>query len=231
MFGYAAFSEVPFATLGGAAANVYNVTVSESATAADVVSALGTFLNFIQETATAVDSVFANADFLASVADSATVIDQASGSLLLLSNIDESASGSDQVSGNVELGGSIQESATGTESVISIVTLGPLISEQADASDQVSVIGDFFAAVQEVATVTDQPLGGVVFVVNLQDSALGLDEVSASPSSRLMWLSLQRLRIRRLRFLSLVRSFKKWVLQRIVPRRRSCGTLLMTANQ
>jgi hypothetical protein len=69
VFGFTPFAAAPFSSLAG---NLFLVTVSESATASDVVSSLGSFIAEINESATGSDQITSGVVFIVSATESAT---------------------------------------------------------------------------------------------------------------------------------------------------------------
>ena len=68
MFGISTYADAPYASLA-VTGNVYSVSVSETATGTDSVSALAIFTPFVSETGTALDTVSALMSFVSSVSE------------------------------------------------------------------------------------------------------------------------------------------------------------------
>jgi hypothetical protein len=133
--------QVAYSLLVVAGGNTYNVSVSESATATDSVSAVAIFASSTSESATATDAVTAVA--------------------VLASTVSETAAASDACSAAAVLAASCSEAAVATDSVTCAAVFAAAVSEAAAATDVVSCAAVFVTSLTESATATDTYSTGV----------------------------------------------------------------------
>ncbi len=159
---------------------VYDVTVLESITAADLISALAVFPTSIIETSTASEQTSATASLNSNANESATGTDTISGSADFNNQVNESATGSEQTSSLVDFATQIDESATGSDQVLSAVDFVAQIDESATGTDQIVSAVDFASAINEFVTGTDQIISAVDFAAQIDESATGADQIVSS---------------------------------------------------
>lgn len=155
MFGDVAFSQAPFAALGG---NTFAVSISESVTAADVISAISQLFPAILETSAGQDTVSSLNNILnAFQGELATAIAAPSnaGSILLATQT---------------------ETAQGTATQTRTVDRIAFQAESAVASSIVSATSVVIGIVAEIAAAIDAPSNAVVFATTVAESATGSDQ-------------------------------------------------------
>jgi fibronectin-binding autotransporter adhesin len=111
-----------FIAAGG---NVYAVTITETGTGTDAITAIVTLLGTISETGTGTDTVSSSFLFVGSVSETSTITDSNFAAFQPKANITETATGSDVESAILAAIGQINETATGTDTDQLSLLLGP----------------------------------------------------------------------------------------------------------
>jgi hypothetical protein len=189
-----------FVAAGG---TVYSVTITETGTGTDSITARVTLLGTISETGTGTDSVSAGLQYLGAITEtgtgtdsisgtfrpSATITETATGSdvesaiLAAIARINETATGSDADSAQYTTNPSVSESATGTDTDSAKMTAKSTISENATVTDAASALATLLAAVSEAATATDLISAIQGLFAAILESATGTDSVDAPGST------------------------------------------------
>ena len=189
-----------FVAAGG---TVYSVTITETGTGTDSITARVTLLGTISETGTGTDSVSAGLQYLGSITEtgtgtdsisgtfrpSATITETATGSdvesaiLAAIARINETATGSDADSAQYTTNPSVSESATGTDTDSAKMTAKSTISETATVTDAASALATLLAAVSEAATATDLTESIKGLFAYIVESATGTDSINAPGST------------------------------------------------
>lgn len=134
MFGYAAFSEVPYASLPEAGV-VYSVNIAEGSAANDVVFAVGSFVAIASEAAQGNDVVASTVVFLNTISEAGNLADSTISSLAYPVMFADSAAINDEATSDLIYGRIVSEAATGSEVVSSIAVQGVSVSEAAEGAD------------------------------------------------------------------------------------------------
>lgn len=140
--------------------NIYNVSISEAATAVDTVAAKAIFKPAISEAASAVDTVSTRAIFRPAISEVANAVDTPSTRAIFRPAVSEAAN------------------AVDTPSTRAIFR--PAISEAASAADNVTSSGKFRLALIEAAAAADSVTGIKRFVVSTIDVMAALDALGVS---------------------------------------------------
>ena len=200
MFGYAAFSEVPYSTLPVSglvyaasiselasaqdavfAASTFNANSSESVQALDSVSSAAVFFGSVSDSATGRDTAVAFVVFPASVADFATGRDTAVAFVVFPASVADFATANDQTIGSLLLSATISELVTGAETVSARANFNSSASETAQGSDQSAVVASTFSAQSsESSTASDSQTAQAVFLVNLSEAASASESTVAA---------------------------------------------------
>lgn len=158
-----------FGTAGG---NVYNESVSESMTAAEVVSAIGTFPRTIAETVTPTDIYSQGAVINDSIAESASPADTISNVAVFPRTISESAPIAEVVNAqNNTFNVSIAESGSANNTQAATGIFPRTISESGSAVDTVAASAAFVANLSEIMSAANVQAALVVYPVSIAESA------------------------------------------------------------
>ena len=158
---------------------VYDVTILEGITAAELISALGLFPTSVVEISTASEQVSSLADFASQINEASTASEQTSASASLNSNANESATGADTVSGSADFNNQVNESTTGADETSATKTMPGQIDESAVGSDEVAGAVDFGVQIDEIATGVDQVSALADLVPQISETITAADEVSS----------------------------------------------------
>jgi hypothetical protein len=122
-----------------AGGTIFNVSISDTATATDSYIGLIDYLVSISDTATATDSYSGLVDYLASLSDTATATDlYSSGANILNLSVSETATATDVFSGTYIFNITLSDTATATDILDSLAVYGVDVSEIAAAVDSYS---------------------------------------------------------------------------------------------
>ena len=167
---------IVFAAGGGV---TYNVTVSESASLLDVMSALGAFRSQFLDAASGQDAVFTTAAFGAQAAEQASAADAAATSADFGTQVSEQASAADATASAVAFSPSLNEVAEAADAAASAFTATSAVSESAQAQDSSSAAQVAAAAVDEQVTGLDQVATTFTAGAQVQESAQPSDAAAA----------------------------------------------------
>jgi hypothetical protein len=162
-----------------AAANIYDVTILESTTAADLISALGLFPTSVVETATASEQVSSLADFASQINEASTASEQTSASASFNSSTQETSTGADQVLSLADFASQISEISTASEQTSATASFNRSAQETSTASEQTSATASLNSNANESATGTDQAFATSSFNRSTQETATAADQVSS----------------------------------------------------
>jgi fibronectin-binding autotransporter adhesin len=189
-----------FIAAGG---NVYAVTITETGTGTDAITASVTLLGTISETGTGTDTVSSSFLFVGAVSETSTITDSnfaafqpkanitetATGSdvesaiLNAISLIAETATGSDADSAKLTANSNLSETATGSDTDSARMTAQSVIAELATITDAASARATLLAAVIEAATITDLSESIKGLFVYILESVTATDSINAPGST------------------------------------------------
>jgi hypothetical protein len=189
-----------FIAAGG---TVYAVTITETGTGTDAITASVTLLGAISETGTGTDSIFGSFLFVGSVDETSTITDSnfaafqpkanitetATGSdvesaiLNAISLIAETATGSDTDSAKLTANSNLSETATGADTDSARMTAQSVIAELATITDAASARATLLAAVIEAATITDLSESIKGLFAYIIESVTATDSINAPGST------------------------------------------------
>jgi hypothetical protein len=191
-----------FVAAGG---TVYSVTITETGTGTDSITATVTLLGTISETGTGTDSISAGLQYLGSIAETGTGTDSISGIfrpsatitetstgtdlaaaiLAAFVNISETATGTDSVDApGSTYNPSLSETATGTDTFVARAAFYSAVAESANASDLITSLKGFFCIVLESASISDLASSSPVYVGQIIELVSGTDADSAQYNTR-----------------------------------------------
>lgn len=164
----------------GGSGTVYTGTVSETASAADAVAALASFLASLSETATGTDTVSAAGVLNTSIAETASATDALSAVLSVFVQVSETATGTDAVSALSTINVSLSDAATAADVVSAAFSFDSAVSEAASAADQTASVIAILRSVAESASASDTLSTVLSALVQVSETATGTDAVTVS---------------------------------------------------
>ncbi len=169
-----------FVAAGG---TVYAVTITETSTVTDSVSANAQYAANIVESGTITDLVSAGFLFLGAISETATGADLTEAFLTALSNISETATGTDAVNApGSTYNPSLNENATATESISAFARFAVDIAESANISDEAAAIvfRIYLASILEAASGSDVASAKITAQSNIAETATGSDALNTN---------------------------------------------------
>jgi hypothetical protein len=165
-----------FIAAGG---TVYAVTITETGTGTDSVTASITLLGSVSETGTGTDSFSAGLAYTGDITESGNITDAASARFLFLGAISENATGADLTAAIMTALGNISETATGTDTDSANLTVTPAVSETATGTDTESASLSANSNISETATAADAVSALTTLLASVSEAATVTDLVSA----------------------------------------------------
>lgn len=160
----------------------YDVTIAETGTAADSLSAQLSAVASLAEAASAADAISAALSAAAGVAETASATDSVSGPATFQRSVGtESASAADSLSSTV--GGydvTIAETAAAADSLSALLNAAVTLAETGSAADTVSSLATLLAALTESVSASDVvSTGGATYGVDFTEAASAAESLSA----------------------------------------------------
>lgn len=168
-----------FNFLADNAGNVYNVSISESASAADTVSSLATLVANDTESASAADTVSSQANLVAAISEAGSAADTTSSKVTSADTISEAASAADTVNGGLSFSAAIVEGGSAADTTNAQLAAAGVISEAGSASDTVSSQVNAASAISESASAADTVNGTMTIAAAIVEGASAADTVSS----------------------------------------------------
>lgn len=171
-----------FFTLGAqqsVGGNVYNDTISDSATATDSLAVNLVISATISDSATATDSLSAQAVYRSTISDSATATDSMASAQIMGATISDSASATDTITAENVIYSSISDTANATDSLANSVTFNPSITDSASATDTIQDALITNATISDSASATDSFEEEATYNAAINDSASATDSIAS----------------------------------------------------
>jgi hypothetical protein len=165
-----------FVSAGG---NVYAVTITETGTGTDAITASVTLLGTISETGTGTDTVSSSFLFVGSVSETSTITDSNFAAFQPKANITETATGSDAESAILAAIGRINETASGADTDAAQLTARATLAETATGTDTDSASLNAGSSISETATVTDAASAFATLLAAVSEAATATDLISS----------------------------------------------------
>lgn len=162
-----------------ASGTIYNESVSESVTAADLIAAACVFPRTVTEAATATDTPAATGVFPRTVTEAATAVDTVSAGNIINDSVSESAAANDNVSAAAVFPRTVTEAAIALDTISSQATQNVTMSEVASASDAYAAAAIFLRTIAESGNATDLVSAAMVRLGVIAEAATATDTVSA----------------------------------------------------
>lgn len=160
----------------------FNRSISETASATDLIYGKQAFRTLIAETGTGTDSILARIRYNRSVIETASASDLVYGIQAFRTLISEAATGSDLVRSNPTFRSQTTDTASGTDSIAAKLTAKVVVNESATITDLVSAFKTYLAQVLESASGVDSARAQVAFVASVTNLATAQDVISAHAS-------------------------------------------------
>lgn len=166
------------------ALNVYQVTISETGSAADTLTATIVATATIAESASAADTMAAALAAIAALAETAAATDSVSAALAAVRTVTETATAADTISSVLAAAAALSETGSATDSYAAIASLVAALSESVSATDQVNWGGgtSYSADIAEAASATDSLTAAVAALAALAETGNATDTISALAS-------------------------------------------------
>ena len=164
-------------TVGG---NTYNVSISESGSAADTVSNSATVIGAILEAASAADSPSEIATLLAAIAEVGTAADVQTVQGIYNAAILEAASAADTANGGALFTASITEAGAAADTTSSVATLPAAITEAGAAVDTVSSKATQGVTVSEAGSAVDSPSETAILAAAITEAGSAADTTNST---------------------------------------------------
>jgi hypothetical protein len=165
-----------FVAAGG---TVYAVTITETGTGTDSITASITLLGSVSETGTSTDSFSAGLEYTGDITESGTVTDEVSARFLFLGAISENATGADLTAAIMTALGNISETATGTDTDSALMTAQSSVNEAATGTDADSARLSANSNISETATAADAVSALTTLLASVSEAATATDLISS----------------------------------------------------
>jgi len=165
-----------FVAAGG---TVYAVTITETGTGTDAITARVTLVGAISETGTGTDTVSGSLQYISSISEAGTGTDSISAKFTPSANITETATGADVESAILAAIALINETASGTDTDAASLTAQSNIAETATGTDTVSALAALNAAIAEASTISDLVIATKTYLAAIIEAATAADADSA----------------------------------------------------
>ncbi len=165
-----------FVAAGG---TVYAVTITETGTGTDAITARVTLVGTISETGTGTDTVSGSLQYISSISEAGTGTDSISAKFTPSANITETATGADVESAILAAIALINETASGTDTDAASLTAQSNIAETATGTDTVSALAALNAAIAEASTISDLVIATKTYLAAIIEAATAADADSA----------------------------------------------------
>lgn len=164
----------------GGGGTTYNVSISESGSAADTVSNSATVIGAILEAASAADSPSEIATLLAAITEVGTAADVQTVQGIYNAAIAEAASAADAVNGGALFSASVSEAGAAADTTSSVATLPAAITEAGTAVDTVSSKATQGVTVSEAGSAVDSPSEVATLAATITEAGSAADTTNST---------------------------------------------------
>lgn len=161
------------------ASSTYNVSISESGSAADSDSDVATLPSSVAETGAASDSSSSLAVLTSSVSESGAASDSSATTAVLAATVAEAGAASDSPSNIATLPSAIAETGAAADHVSSSALFPSSVAESGAASDADSGAASFAVSVAEAGSAVDVEFSTALLLALTQESGAASDVISA----------------------------------------------------
>lgn len=165
------------------AAAAFGGALAEAVSAADALAAVATLAGDLSEAASASDVVSAAAAYAGALSEAASASESASAFSVRSAELSEAASASDAVSSTAQMSGALSESVSAADSIdgsIGAATYAATLSESASADDSWAVAGVLVASLVEAVDAQDVQSASAVLVAVLSEIVTADDALAAA---------------------------------------------------
>lgn len=156
----------------------YDVSISESASAADSVAGLLNAVGALSESGSASDSLASTAELLGALSEAATATDSLTGLLEAAGVLSEAGSAADTLSGLAVLIGVLSEAGNATDAISQGGAVYEVsLSEAASAADTIAGLLEAVGALSETGSAADTLASQAVLAVALSEAAAAIDNL------------------------------------------------------
>ena len=174
---------VPTFYSAGGGGSIYDVSISESVSASDSLSALAVFGGALSESASAADTLAASAALACALSEASSASDVVSAAAAYAGALSEASSASDAVSASASLTGALSESASAADALAASASFGSALSESVSAADSIDgSIGaaTYAAELVESVSAADSLTAAVVYASAIVEAVTAQDAITAS---------------------------------------------------
>ena len=171
-----------FISLGGGG-SIYDVSISESVSASDNLSASAAFGGALAEAVSAADALAAVATLAGALSEASSASDVVSAAAAYAGALSEASSASDAVSASASLTGALSESASAADALAASASFGSALSESVSAADSIDgSIGaaTYAAELVESVSAADSLTAAVVYASAIVEAVTAQDAITAS---------------------------------------------------
>lgn len=165
-----------------AGGTTYNVSLSESGSAAESISAVLGAVASLSENASAAESLTATTALVAALAESATAADLVNSGQQVSASLSEAATAADAITALLSASAALTEAASAADSLTAALAQSVSLTESVAASDVLSAVTQLVAALSEAISASDTMTvgAGQVYSVSISESATTADALSAA---------------------------------------------------
>lgn len=159
-------------------ATVYNVSVAETASAAETVSDTAVLPSALAETGTAADTVSNVTTHPATITEAASAADTISNGSTYASTLAETASAADTINATTQISETLAETASAADTVSNVGTFPRTVAESATAAETVSDTAVLPSTLADTASAADTVNGATIISVSVAETASASDTIS-----------------------------------------------------
>lgn len=156
----------------------YNLSVSDSGSAADSLSNTLTAVNALTEAGTAAMTAAGALTANNALSESGTAADTVSGGLALAGSVSETGSATDTVTGTPAYSNAVSESGSAADSVSNALTAANAVAEAGTAADSLSTVLTAVNSVSEAGSAADTVSPGNIYAQNVSESGSAADSLA-----------------------------------------------------
>ena len=162
--------------------NVYNETISEAGSGADLIAALATFNPALTESGTVADAMAALATMLPSLTESGSAADTVAAARVMAAALAETGNAADALAALVTFTATLTEAGSAADALAAANVMAATLAEAGNATDTETASGSGFytATIAEAGNATDALVAVVSAVAAYAETGSALDALAAS---------------------------------------------------
>lgn len=157
---------------------VYNLSVSDSGSAADSLSNTLTAVNALTEAGTAAMTAAGALTANNALTESGTAADTVSGGLALAGSVSEAGSAADTVTGTPAYSNAVSESGSAADSLSNALSAANAVAEAGTAADSLSTVLTAVNSVSEAGSAADTVSPGNIYAQNVSEAGSAADSLA-----------------------------------------------------